>query len=63
VFDVLKFGLIPLDAGRMQAAFSFAIEREPQGEVRAHAAGRGRIDFRRLAAWVWQQLWDDQGKQ
>jgi inner membrane protein len=59
IFDVLKFGGFPVGPdGEEQAAFSFAIERGPGGELQATNLMRRRnVDFPRAAAALWKRIW------
>ena len=57
VFDVLKFGVLFLDADASQTAFSFALERDAKGQVGVKTISRRRdIDIRKMASQLWERI-------
>lgn len=56
-FDVLKFGVLTLDADASHTAFSFSLERDAQGRMLIRTISRRRdIDIRKMATRLWERI-------
>ena len=57
IFDVLKFGILSLDADDHHAAFSFVIQPDEQGGLRIwNATRRGDVKVGKLIAALWGRI-------
>jgi inner membrane protein len=58
VFEVLKFGMLTLDTGERQVAYSFAILSDEHGAVTVKSIMRRRdLDLGRLMDALWNGIW------
>ncbi|SHJ88988.1 metal-dependent hydrolase [Pseudozobellia thermophila] len=57
LFNDLRFGLVSLDPGETQFAFSYLLKPRPDGDVEVVKLPRRKDDAKRLMAALWKRIW------